>query len=352
MKEIVNEIIRGKRHHRRHLSLLFVLFAIFAPTLAYAQCTLSWTCGGGSAYSGSKTFPDKASCERGRSEALSTRHYQSGGGCSLGACVCSGAGSTGSGGAGAGISPSDQLMLDMSYQLGVAIGKSLLGGPRDKAAEEAERLRREEQTLQRIEELKRLEEGKKARFREEKAGLFEQFKGHSPSKELGWKKDEAFKADADIAFDEYHGRETERRKVFEQTSNVWCKLTPPLKPVRPIMPIPDDRYEQMTAYYMARKAEFDRRCKQMEQASANTPLEPWKETKAPPKPEEKQDKAVPLPISCTACWRNFDTDSGGCATLNTDIERLVCVNGALDKWTMCIGGCRTEPAEPVTIQQK
>ncbi|MBI5236484.1 MAG: hypothetical protein HY886_09605 [Deltaproteobacteria bacterium] len=248
------------------------------------------------------------------------------------------------------MSPSDQLMLDMSYQLGVAIGKSLLGGPQDKAAQEAELLRRGEQTRQALEELKRLEEEKKARFLEEKAGLFEHFKGPAPSKELGWK-DKAFTAD--IAFKEYHERETERRNVFEQTSNVWCKLTPPLKPVRPIMPIPDNRYEQMEAYYRARKMQWDQMCKEIETTPANLILdETWKGTKAPPKPEEKHGKFEPLPISCSACWRNFDTASGGCAAFDTNTERLICVNGALDKWTICIGGCRTEPDEPVKVQQK
>ncbi len=331
----------------RYLSLIPVLFAIFASALAYAECSLSWSCGGGSAYSGSKTFSDRASCERGRSEALSTRYYQSGGGCSLGQCICSGTGSTGSSGASSGLSPSDQLMLDMSYQLGVAIGKALFGSPQDKAAEQAERLRREEQTRLEIEKLKQREEENKAKFEIDKAGLLNEFKGPKPAQDLGWKGDISA---ADLSFNAYHDRETERRQILEKTLDVWCKLHPPLEPVRPIMPIPDDKYEQMMAYYRARKAEFDRRCKEIEQTSANTPLEPWKETPVTETKGKSQDKVVPLPISCTTCWRNFDTDSSGCATLKTDSERLVCVNGALDKWTMCIGGCRTEPDEPVKVQ--
>lgn len=288
---------------------IFSFMLLSLPVAAYAQCTIIMDCVAASGIQGKRQSGlSREECERIKAQ-----------GASYSACTytCSCTDSTGSSGQGItvpGLSAGDPL-LDLSSQfLGALIGGMLSGGP-DNAARQAE------QTKQAAEIRRAIEEFKPVDF-------------------LGVE-----------GFQEYHKRETERRNILERTTDPWCKLHPPLEPLRPIMPIPDDEYERMKAYYKARKMEFDQRCKEIEQASAAIPKETFCSgilcQEAGKKP---RGTPGPLPISCSACWRNFDMESDACAGLETNIERLVCVNGALDKWTLCLGGCRSEPAEPVRVQ--
>ncbi len=297
---------------------VFSLLLLGLPVVAYTQCTLTVNCAAASGIPQmSRSFPSPAACEseKARGEAIVAGQ---GGGCSY-TCSCSG-GPSGTGVPGLGLPSAGDPLVDLGSQLiGAFIGGLLSGGSsagsRDNAATAEEQARQAAEIQRMLQEFK-------------------------PVEDMGVE-----------GFREYHNRETERRAVLDKTTDVWCKLHPPLEPLRPIMPIPDDEYERMMAYYRARKIEFDQRCKETEQAAASLPKETFCSgilcQGAGGKPKGTPE---PLPISCSACWRNFDTESGACAGLQTNMERLVCVNGALDKWTLCLGGCRSEPDEPVTVQ--
>ena len=291
--------MRDKNILNKNTGFLVIFLLLFGlPVVAYADCILTVNCASASAIPQmSRSYPSREACESERARGQAIVNKQ-GGGCTYTcSCVASPAGAgTVTPGLG-GLSTGDPL-LDLSSQiLCFALGQLLSGGvgSRDNAAEQARHAAEIAEIRRRIEELK-------------------------PVEFLGVE-----------GFQEYHNREAERRKVLEKTTDVWCKLHPPLYPTRPIMPIPDDEYERMMAYYKARKIEFDQRCKEMAQAKANLPKETFCSGILCGETGEKpRGTPGPLPISCSACWRNFDTESGGCAGLQTDIELLVCINGTLD----------------------
>jgi hypothetical protein len=317
-------------------SLILILIAISLPTLVYAECTLTLECGGGY---GTRTmnFPDRSSCE---AKLRETQNWlrSVGGGCDItNACSCE--------------QSSEPTYTPPSYTP-------------PSYDYEAERLRQEKEQKIKIEEQRKKEEEARRRqeeFERKKQEALKLLKGAESSefdlkgvdtgKSLGLKGIEGTElkdAPSDIKL---KGTIDISSREDASLADAWCKLNPPLYPVKPFVQIPDDQYERMMAWYKKRKTEWDQRCKEKDVRAANALPDSSKEpSKDKPTPKDK-DKPTPLPIACSACWSNYDTDSSACATLNTNIERLNCVNSALDKWVICIGGCRSGPSEPVKIQK-
>ena len=315
-------------------SLILILIAMCLPTLVYAECTLTLECSGGY---GTRTmnFPDRSSCE---AKLRETQKWlrSVGGGCDItNACSCG--------------QSSEPAYTPPAYDY------------------EAERLRQEKEQKIKIEEQRKKEEEARRRqeeFERKKQEALKLLKGAESSefdlkgvdtgKSLGLKGIEG--AELKDAPSDIKLKGTIDISSREDTSlaDAWCKLNPPLYPIKPFVQIPDDQYERMMAWYKKRKTEWDQRCKEKSAQAPNPPQDSRKETiKDKPLPKTKSEtKFEPLPIACSACWSNYDTDSSGCATLNTNIERLNCVNSALDKWVICIGGCRSGPNDPLKVKSK